>query len=395
MLTDREIKALQPSDRLRKVSDGAGLQLWITPDGAKRWRFAYRFGGSQKLLALGVYPTVGLKAARDARDDARQLLQAGQDPSVEKKLAKVAKAAASASTLGIIADELIAKKKREGKAERTLVKIKWFVDLVRPALGARPIAEITSPEVLAVLRGIEARGRHETAKRVRSTLSECFRFAIATGRAENDPTMALRGALISAPVRHQAAITDPAGFGGLLRAIRGYGGAPETRSALELLALTFTRPGELRAATWGEFNLDGAVWSVAPERMKMRRPHHVPLAPQALAIVRELQEVTGPERFLFPAQGARGRCLSENTLNGALRRLGFTKDEATSHGFRAAAASILNECGLWNPDAIEAQLAHQDRNAVRRAYQRADFWDERVRMMTWWADRCDEMRGAK
>ena len=202
----------------------------------------------------------------------------------------------------------------------------------------------------------------------------------------------MAGALASPIVKHRAAIVEPKAFGALLRSIASYQGSPETLAALELLALTFVRPGELRAAEWTEFDLEGALWSIPAEKMKMRRPHRVPLPPRAVAVLRELRAITGKGRFLFPSVRSATRCMSENTINAALRRLGFTQDEMTAHGFRSAASSILNECGLWNPDAIERQLAHVDTDSVRRAYARADFWDERVRMMAWWADKCEEMR---
>jgi integrase len=392
ILTDAKIRTAKPGDRLVKLSDGGGLQLWIMPDGAKRWRFAYRLAGLQKVLAVGVYPATGLREAREAREEAKRLLGGGQDPAFVKKLAKAAKATASANTFEAIAGELLEKKGREAKAEKTLSKLEWLLSLARPAIGPRPIAEITAPEVLAVLRGVESRGCHETARRLRATIGEVFRFAVATGRAESDPTGALKGALTSPTVNHRAAIIEPKAFGGLLRALAGYDGAPETRAALELLALTFVRPGELRAAEWAEFDLDTGVWGIPAEKMKMKRPHRVPLAPRAVTILRELQGITGQGKYLFPSIRSATRCMSENTINAALRRLGFAQDEMTGHGFRSAASSMLNESGLWNADAIERQLAHVDNDSVRRAYARADFWDERVRMMAWWAERCEEMR---
>lgn len=391
-LTDAKIRAAKPGPRTVKLSDGGGLQLWIEPNSAKRWRLAYRFSGSQKTLAIGVYPATGLREAREAREEAKRLLANGQDPALVKKLAKAAKAMASANTFEAIAGELLEKKRREGKADRTMGKVEWLLGLVRPALGPRPIAEITAPEVLAVLRGVESRGRHETARRLRATIGQVFRYAVATGRAEGDPTGALKGALTAPTVRHRAAIIEPKAFGGLLRAIAGYEGAPETKAALELLPLTFVRPGELRAAEWSEFDLDAGVWAISAEKMKMKRPHRVPLVPRVVAILRELQAITGGGKFLFPSVRSPARCMSENTINAALRRLGFEKDEMTGHGFRSAASSMLNESGLWNADAIERQLAHVDNDSVRRAYARADFWEERVRMMAWWADRCQEMR---
>jgi integrase len=391
-LTDMAIRTAKPGARIVKLSDGGGLQLWITPDGAKRWRLAYRFAGGQKTLAIGVYPATGLRDARAAREEAKRLLGDAQDPSLAKKLAKAARVTASANTFEAIARELLDKKRREAKAEGTLAQLEWRLSLARPAIGARAIAEITAPEILGVLRSVESRGRHETARRLRATIGEVFRYAVATGRVNADPTTTLKGALTAPTVQHRAAIITPTAFGALLRAIETYEGAPETRAALELAALTFVRPGELRAAEWAEIDLDAGVWSIPAEKMKMKRPHRVPLAPRAIAVLRELQAITGHGKFLFPSLRSAARCMSENTINAALRRLGFTKDEMTGHGFRSAASSMLNESGLWNADAIERQLAHVDNDNVRRAYARADFWDERVRMMTWWAEHCDKLR---
>jgi integrase len=394
-LTDLQIKNAKPSAGIIKLSDGGGLQLWITSDGAKRWRLAYRFDGKQKALAIGVYPAVGLREAREEREAAKKLLAGGQDPSITRKVAKANRIVAGANTFAAVASELLEKKRREAKAERTLGKVEWLLSLAAPTIGARPISEITAPEILSALRAVEARGRHETARRLRATIGEVFRFAVATGRADGDPTAALKGALTTPVVNHRPAIIEPKAFGGLLRAIADYDGAPETRAALELLTLTFVRPGELRSAEWAELDLDAAVWVIPAGKMKMRRPHRVPLAPRAIAILRELHAINGRGKFVFPSVRSRERCMSENTVNAALRRLGFEKDEMTGHGFRAAASSMLNESGLWNADAIEAQLAHIEANAVRKAYARADYWDERVKMMNWWADRCDQMRRAR
>jgi integrase len=391
-LTDLQVRKAKAGEKLVKLSDGGGLQLWITPDGAKRWRLAYRHGGAQKALALGIYPGMALREAREARDGAKRLLASGKDPLIVKKLDKLALAAASANTFEAIADELLDKKHREGKSDRTTEKMEWLLGLAKPELGSRPISEITAPEVLRVLKTAEARGKLETAKRLRATIGQVFRYAVATNRADADPTGALRGSIATPKVQHRAAIIDPKGFGGLLRAIAAYEGAPETKAALELLPLTFVRPGELRAAEWSEFDLDAAVWAIPAEKMKMGRPHRVPLAPQAVAILQSVRPITGRGKFVFPSNRSSDRCMSENTVNGALRRLGFAKDEMTGHGFRSSASSMLNESGLWSPDAIERQLAHVDADSVRRAYARADFWEERVKMMGWWADRCDAMR---
>ena len=393
MLTDSAIRAAKPkTGQTVKLSDGGGLQLWIQPSGSKLWNLAYRFAGRQRKLAIGSYPGVGLKEARAKREEAKKLLASGFDPSQQKRLVKLASESQKADTFEAISREVLEKKRREGKSETTVSKAEWLFDLATPALGSRPIAEITAPEVLAVLRQVETRGRLETARRLRAIIGQAFRFAVATGRALNDPTGALRGALTAPVVQHRAAIVEPVPFGALLRAIDGYDGTLEVRSALQLLALTFTRPGELRLATWKEFELDAGIWIIPANRMKMRRPHRVPLSPQAIAILKELRTLTGQYELLFPGVRSPSRPLSENTLNAALRRLGYAKDDMSSHGFRAAASSLLNECGKWNADAIEAQLAHVEANAVRKAYARAEYWAERVEMMAYWADRLDELR---
>jgi integrase len=395
-LTDKRIRAFRPTEgRVAKYSDGGGLQLWVTPSGAKLWNLAYRVAGKQRKLAIGPYPAIPLKEARARREEAKRQLDVGLDPSQQKRLAKLAATAERANTFEALAAEFLVKKRGEGRAEATLGKLEWLIGIAKPILGARPITEISAPEVLKVLRGVEARERRESAKRLRAVIGSIFRYAVATGKATNDPTAALKGALLAPIVRHRAAIIEPAGVGELLRAIDGYSGMPEVRDGLQLLALTFVRPGELRAAIWTEIDFDVAVWTIPAARMKMRRPHRVPLARQTLDLLKRLLEITGGSPLILPGARGRGRPMSENTLNAALRRLGYTKDDMTAHGFRAAASSILNESGLWNPDAIEAQLAHVEGNAVRRAYARAEFWEERVRMMQWWADRLDSLRAGR
>jgi integrase len=391
-LNDLAIKCEKPGPKIKKLSDGGGLQLWVTPDGAKRWRLAYRFDGKQRVLAIGVYPKVGLKEAREAREGARRTLSASADPTQAKREAKTATEVARANIFSVIAAELIEKKRLEGKSPRTLKKLEWLLEFAGPTIGGRPIGEISAREVLQVLNGVASRGRYETALKLREFIGGVFRFAVQTSRAESDPTGALRGALVNPTVTPRSAIVEPKAFGALLRAIEDYQGATETCAALELLALTFVRPGELRAAEWAEFDLDNAVWEIPAGRMKMRRPHRIPLALRAMPILHELRQVTGHGRLLFPSVRSSARCMSENTLNAALRRMGFKNEDMTSHGFRASASSLLNESGLWNADAIERQLAHVDGDSVRRAYARGEFWDERVRMMPWWADRCEEMR---
>jgi integrase len=393
MLTDSAIRAAKSkTGQTVKLSDGGGLQLWVQPSGSKLWNLAYRFAGKQRKLAIGSYPGIGLKEARAKREEARKLLTSGFDPSQQKRLAKLTSESQKADTFEAISREVLEKKRREGKSETTVSKAKWLFDLAIPRLGPHPIAEITAPEVLAVLRQVETRGRLETARRLRAVIGQAFRFAVATGRAVSDPTSALRGALTAPVVQHRAAIVEPVPFGALLRAIDGYDGTLVVRSALQLLALTFTRPGELRLATWKEFDLDAGVWTIPANRMKMRRPHRIPLASQTISVLEELRTLTGQFELLFPGVRSPSRPLSENTLNAALRRLGYAKDDMSSHGFRAAASSLLNECGKWNADAIEAQLAHVESNAVRKAYARAEYWAERVEMMAYWADRLVELR---
>ena len=392
-LSDLQCKNAKSGPKVVKLSDGGGLQLWVTPDGAKRWRLAYRIAGKQKALAIGVYPSVGLKDAREARESAKKQIDAGQDPSVIKKIAKVTRITSGAATFDVLAAELLEKKRRENKALGTLERFEWLISLARPVIGSRPISEISSAEVLAALRVVEARGRLETARKMRATIGEVFRYAVASSRAQHDPTAVLKGALAAPVVKHRSAIIEPKAFGGLLRAIDGYTGAPETLAALELLALTFVRPCELRFAEWSEFDMDRALWTIPPEKMKMRRPHLVPLSPRALEILRDLQQMTGRGKYLFPSTRSTARCMSENTICAALRRLGFGQGEMSAHGFRSAASSMLNQSNLWHPDAIERQLAHEDTDSIRKAYARADFWDDRVKMMGWWADRCVEMRG--
>lgn len=391
-LTDTQIKALRPAQCPTKHSDGGGLHLLISPHGSKLWRLAYRFDGKQKTLAFGAYPAVSLAQARQRREAAKKLLASGLDPSQQTKLDRIAKRASNSNTFDAISDEFLLKLRREGKRERTLKKQRWLLGLARADLGGRPITEITAAEVLVPLRRVEGRGRYETARRMRATIGQVFRYAIAAARAENDPTYGLRGALIAPVLTHHSAITGRKAFGALVRAVWEYDGMPETRAALQLMALLFPRPGELRQAEWAEFDLEQAVWTIPSSRAKMRREHRKPLSQEAVAILRALQELTGHGRLAFPSIRSPLRPISENTMNAALRRLGYSRAEATAHGFRASASTLLNESGKWLPDAIEAELGHVGSDEVRRAYHRAAYWDERVRMAQWWANEIESMR---
>lgn len=392
VLTDAKVKNAKPAARPYKLSDGGWLYLLVTPSKTKLWRMAYRHNGREKLLSLGAYPEMSLKGAREKRDAAKAKLREGIDPGEAKKLERLTQATDAAITFRLVAEEYLARQDARKRAPATLEKNRWLLEQAYAGIGNRPIGAIKAAEVMAVLKTVEQRGRLETARRLRAIIGAVFRHAIATVRAEADPTVALRGALQPPEVTHRAAITDPVALGGLLRAVEGFEGQPTTLAALRLLPLVFTRPGELRLARWSEVSLDEAVWRIPAERTKMRREHLVPLPRQALAILRALQAITGKGELLFPSIRSAHRPISDNTLNAALRRLGYSKDEVTAHGFRATASTLLNESGRFSADAIERALAHQDPDPVRRAYARGSFWKERVEMAQWWADHLDTLR---
>jgi integrase len=389
-LTDAAIRSAKPAEKPQKLFDGGGLYLEIAPSGGKWWRLKYRYGGKEKRISLGVYPDVGLRDARSRREAARKALAQGRDPSAEKQAQKAARAAVHANTFEAVAREWVQRKAggwTQGHAEKILRRLEKEAF---PWIGGRPVAEITPPELLRVLRRIEARGVIETAHRVHQNCGQVFRYAVATGRAERDPAADLKGALAPVKVTHHASVTDPTGISSLLRAIDGYTGSHVTRCALRLAPLVFVRPGELRAAEWAEVDLENAEWRIPAARMKMRSAHVVPLSTQAVEILRDLQPLTGDGRLLFPGARSRSRPMSENTINAALRRLGYDKNAMTGHGFRSMASTLLNEMG-WNRDAIERQLAHSERNKIRAAYNYAEHLPERRRMMQAWADYLDTL----
>lgn len=392
-LSDSACRAAKSGEKPIKLSDAGGLFLLVQPGGSKLWRQAYRFDGKQKLLSLGKYPDVSLADARTARGANKALLEKGIDPSAQRKIDQVTASLARANTFKLVAEELLTKFERDGDDPKTLGKKRWMLSFAYADLGDRPIGEIEAPELLEVLRKIELRGRYDTARRLRALTGRVFRYAIATSRAKRDPSADLAGALVAPDTKHRAAITDPAGVGALLRAIDDFDGQPSTRAALRLAPLFFVRPGELRHAEWTEFDFDAKVWAIPAAKMKMKRPHRVALSKQAIAILTDLKKITGRSRYLFPQVRSWHRPISDGTLNAALRRMGYTKDEMTAHGFRSTATVLLNENGKFSPDAIERQLAHQEEDETRRAYiSSAEFWDERVRMMTWWADYLDGLR---
>lgn len=393
-LTATSIKNARAEAKPLKLFDGGGLYLLVNPNGSRWWRFKYRYLGKEKLLSFGTFPDISLKDARERRDEARKQLAAGIDPGEHRKARKSALAERGENSFEVVAREWFGKyspKWAPGHSDKIIRRLERDIF---PWLGGRPIADIKAAELLATLRRIEGRGAIETAHRAQQNCSQVFRYAVATGRAERDPTGDLRGALTPVTERHHASITDPRRVGELMRAIEGYRGSFITKCALRLAPLVFVRPGELRKAEWAEFDLDNAQWRIPAARMKAREQHIVPLSKQAVAILRELHPLTGEKLYVFPGVRSAGRAMSENTVNAALRRLGYAKDEMTGHGFRSMASTLLNEQG-WHRDAIERQLAHAERNDVRAAYNFAQHLPERRRMMQAWADYLDRLaRGA-
>lgn len=389
-LTDTKVRSLKGKEKQYKVADGHGLFLVITPNGSKYWRFRYRFVDREKSLAIGVYPDISLAEARDKVHEARKMLVNNIDPAAEKQNKKRARKLAAANTFEAIAREWFQKNSTkwvESHGGRVLNRLEKDVF---PYVGTRPITELSAPEILSVLQRIENRGAVETAHRTHQNFGQIFRFAIASGYAQNDPCQHLRGALKPIQQRHHASIVEPKKIGGLLRAINSYEGFFVTKSALRFAPLVFVRPGELRQAEWSEINFDTAEWRIPAAKMKMREQHIVPLSKQAVVILQELQMLTGRSKYVFPSIRSSKRPMSENTVLGALRRLGYTTDEMTGHGFRSMASTLLNEQG-WNRDAIERQLAHAERNNIRAAYNYAEYLAERRKMMQHWADYLDEL----
>jgi len=394
-LTEMKIKKVKPQSKQVTLFDGNGLFLLITPAGGKLWRFKYRFDGKEKLLALGTYPEISLLDARKRRDEARSQIAHGIDPGAVRKAQKQAKTE-STETFEIIAREWYAKYThtwKQSHSERLLSRLERDVF---PYMGARPIAEIKAPELLAVLRRIESRGTLDTAHRVRSTCGQVFRYSIATGRAERDPSVDLKGAIPPPHKGHMAAITEPLKVGELLRAIDAYQGSFVVKCGLRLLPLLFCRPGELRHAEWSEIDFENAEWNIPAGKMKMKEPHLVPLSKQAIEILTEIKELTGASRYIFPSARSFDRPMSDNALVAALRRMGFEKGETTAHGFRATARTLLDEVLQVRPELIEHQLAHAVKDPLGRAYNRTSHLIERKKMMQKWADYLDGLKaGAK
>jgi integrase len=390
-LSDLTVKNKKPLDKPYKLADEKGLFLLVHPKGFKYWRFKYRFSGKEKLLALGVYPDVSLADARNRRDEARKLLANSIDPGIAKQVSKRAALAATENSFEAVAREWYAKHSKNWVPSHGEKIIRRFERDVFPWIGAHPIANITAPIILTVLRRIEARGALETAHRAHQNCGQVFRYAVATGRAERDPTADLRGALPPTRVKSFAAIIDPKKVGELMRSIQGYEGSFVTKCALQLAPLVFVRPGELRKAEWGEINLNLAEWNIPAEKMKMRQPHLVPLAKQAVFILEELHPLTGRGKYIFPCVRTMSRPMSDNTINSALKRLGYHSDDMTAHGFRATARTILDETLGFRPDIIEHQLAHAVKDPNGRAYNRTSHLQVRREMMQKWADYLEEV----
>lgn len=388
MLTERAIRNAKPAYKTQRLFDAGGLYLEVAPSGGKWWRLKYRFNGKEKRLSLGVFPRVTLKQARIKRDDSRRLLDQSNDPAVVRKAERAARSGLDAESFEGVAREWYSKFSPNWAHTHADKIIRRLERDMFPYLGSLPIRQITAVELLAAARRIESRGALETAHRALQNCGQVFRYAVATGRAERNPVADLKGSLPPPKEKHHASLTEPKAIGALLRAVHGYQGNAVTRCALKLAPLLFVRPGELRRAEWVEFDLDKAEWRIPAEKMKSRVPHVVPLSRQALDVLRELQPLTESGRYLFPGLRSVSRPMSENTVNGALRRLGYNKDEMTGHGFRSMASTILNEQG-WNRDAIERQLAHGERDAVRAAYNYAEHLPVRRKMMQAWADYID------
>jgi integrase len=392
-LTDSAIRALKPRDAVYKVADEKGLYLMVTPAGGKLWKLKFRNGaGIEKKLSLGAYPDLGLKDAREAREQARSALAKGADPAEKKQSDKRAAKINAENTFSAVAKVYIEKNRSDGKADATVTKREWFLGIVERPLGNRPIADIQPYEILDAVRPFERAKNHEKAHRTLQFIGQVFRFAVANQLAPRDPTRDLRGALVNHKPKHLAAILEPKRVGELLRAIDGYEGQAATLLALRLSPLVFVRPGELRRAEWAEIDLETSAWRIPAAKMKGRVEHVVPLCRQAVEILEQAKMVSGHTRFVFPSIRSPKSPMSENTVNAALRRLGFTGDEMTAHGFRAMASTLLNESGKWSPDAIERALAHKDKDIVRAAYHRGAHWQERVDMAKWWADYLDVLR---
>ena len=393
-LSQFAINSAKPTDKPYLLSDGDGLHLRIHPGGGRQWRLRFRFGGKANMMSLGPYPAVSLLQARRKRDKVKEQIAAGINPSLSRKLEKLASAAVAQNTFGAVADEHLANLKKNGAAEQTLTKNRWMLQDLAAPIRNRPVAEIKPIEVLDILKKIEASGRRDTAHRLRSLIGAVFRYAIATLRAESDPTYALRGALLKVKVKHRAAITDEKELGAFLVGLDHYEGWPVVQAAFKFLVLTMARPGDVRGMKRTEVDFKKRLWCIPGERMKMREPHDIPLSCQAIAVLEEVWPLNEEHELVFPSLRSHKKPLSENAFNSVLRNMGYPQDKATAHGFRATASTILNS-RRFDRDVIEAALAHQDQNEIRRIYNRSLYMPERTKLMQDWADLLDTFKGKK
>lgn len=387
-LTDIQVRKSQPADKPYKLSDGDGLYILVAVTGGKLWRLNYRFAGKQKTLALGAYPAVTLAKARDKTREAKENIADGIDPAQERKREK----ATQADTFEAVAEEWF-KTNSASRTSSTGEKWRYFLDNAYPEIGGTPIRQILAADLVHLVKKINDKGNQETSRRTFALCGRVFRYAVAHGLADRDPSrdVSLRDVLPAKSETHHASLTDPIAVGGLIRAIDDYQGGKLTQLALKLSSLLFVRPGELRHAEWAEFDKAKAEWRIPAHKMKMREQHLIPLSSQALAALEQLRQLTGDGQYLFPSERTRSRPMSENTVNAALRRLGYSKEEMTGHGFRSTASTLLHEMG-WPHAVIERQLAHAERNKVAAAYNFAEYLPDRRKMMQAWADYLDKLK---
>ncbi|MCC6200017.1 MAG: integrase arm-type DNA-binding domain-containing protein [Moraxellaceae bacterium] len=391
-LSDSAIRTAKPQAKPYKLADGGGMFLLVNPNGSKLWRIKYRVAGKEKSLSLGAYPEIGLKEARERREATRKLIAQGIDPSAQRQATKATQTAEHTNTLAAITQEWLIKKTSTWESTTAKKERARLENDLLPWLGSRPIASITAPDLLTVFRRIEERGAHDTARRVKQLAGQVFRYAIATGRTTYNPIPDLQGALMPVKQVHHAAITEPKRVAELLRALDGYSGTLTVKCALKLAPLIFVRPGELRQAEWAEIDLESALWSIPAGKMKTREPHLVPLSTQAIAILRDIQPLTGKGRYVFPGARCAQKPMSDNAILAAMRRMEIGKEEMSGHGFRAMARTVLDEILGFRPDYIEHQLAHAVRDPNGRAYNRTTHLAERRRMMQDWADYLDQLK---
>ncbi len=393
-LTDLKIRTAATKEKQYKIADSGGLYILITSTGSKLWRFKYRFAGKEKLLALGTYPETSLREAREKRDNAKRLLSENKDPSLEKRLKKQRAIYETENTFKSVCEAFLENLETQNLSAKTIKKNRYLAEKLYSDLGSIPISMLEAPDILRALKKIEKTGIKETAKRTCAFTSRVFDFAVIIGKCKYNPVSSLTKALASPLTTNRAALTEKNQIGGLLRAIDGYDGHFWTRQALKLLSLVFLRPGEIRFAEWSEFDFELKTWIVPAEKMKMRNDHLVPLSRQVIELLEEIKSVKTNSKYLFPSIRSKDRPISDNTLNGALRRMGYKKEEMCAHGFRTIASSLLNESNQFRADVIERQLAHTEKNRVRAAYNRTEYLSERIEMMQWWADYLDTLKAS-